>query len=74
MMTGKLVFTGPVGPGNSVTTLNLDNLRRIEFDFDNAVVRTVNQNNQVQSFDISATDTFTAAVTVGVKVTETLSQ
>lgn len=73
-MTGTLVFTGPVGPGNSVTALNLSNLKRIEFDFKAQVLRTVNQNEQIQTFDLHATTTFTAAVTVGTLVTETLSQ
>lgn len=73
-MTGTLVFTGPVGPGNSVTAQSFSNLRRIEFDFDSQVVRIYDQNNTVRSFDIHATTTFTASVTAGSLVTETLSQ
>jgi hypothetical protein len=73
-MTGTLVFTGPVGPGNSVTALTKTNLRKIEFDFEAQVVIITNEIGQVQSYDLHATTTHTAVVTTGVKFVETLSQ
>ena len=73
-MTGTLVFTGPTGPASTVTALSLTGLRNIEFDFTAQVVKTTDEFGRVKSFDIHATTTFTASITTGVLVTETLSQ
>jgi len=73
-VTGTLVFTGPIGPGNSVTALTKTNLRRIEFDFESQVVKAIDETGKLSTYDIKATTTHTAVVTTGVKFVETLSQ
>lgn len=73
-MTGTLVFTGPYGPGLSATTMNLSNLRTIEFDFAKSVVNVIDNQGRLSSYDIHNTTTFTASVTKSISMTETLSQ
>lgn len=41
MASGKLTFTGPYGPGLSLTSKVFSNLSRIEWDFVNGTIRVV---------------------------------
>ncbi len=61
----NLTITGKIGPGNSVTSLVLNNVQSIDFQIANDTIAVRVANERVLTFDYDATATVTYTISSG---------
>jgi hypothetical protein len=72
-LPSKVVFTGPLGPGNTLTTFTFNNVKGVNVDlFESILDITFTTGPQHEYLDISAISTFTVSIATSV-ATFTLS-
>lgn len=57
-----VTFTGPIGPGKSVTSLQFTHVRQLNYNFAAATVEVLDSSPNSTFFDISAISTITATI------------
>ena len=61
-MPDKLTFTGPIGPGNSVTSLVFADVKELRYDLDKFCLQVVETSGKVTDLDIYASTTVTHTI------------
>lgn len=72
-MAGTITITAPTGPGSSVTSLVLTDIRSVTFDPIASRLSVMLSDGTIKNFDIKATTTITATASAGT-FTFTVSQ
>lgn len=66
MSVGNVTITADIGPGNSVTSLVLNDVRDLRFNFNQNRLQVILQNGKTRDFDFSTISTITHSISSAV--------